>query len=65
MRRPKRAPRVAVVERDRDRMNIVLFHDAAPIIRLHTNCGQTDTIGIAALLNDTIESVSIAEESKK
>ncbi len=65
MRKPKRSPRFAIIEREGEKMNIILFNDAEPMIRLHTNCGNTDAIGIAALLNDTIESVSVAEESKK
>ena len=59
----RKAPRFAIVERTNDgrtkRVNVILYHDVEPIIRLHTNCGERDAIGVAALLNDTIESVSI------
>lgn len=66
-----RSPRFAIVERrDGGRgcapaVNIVLYHDADPLIRMRTNCGERDAIGIAALLNDAIESVEIVRRATK
>ncbi len=65
----RRSPRFAVVEQEhdgrRDRFSVILYHDAEPIMRLYTNCGMADSVGLAALINDCCESVSILNKVKQ
>lgn len=67
MKKLKRETRLAVVERqdmsDGSRAyNVILYRDAAPLVRLAVAGSYRDVCGLAALINDMVAYVGRAED---